>query len=76
MLAPLILLQSELPVTQLVFRLWPQVQAKEQAQLHLSIGTSVFDLTELGYQNLSIVPYGYRYLVATDSSNSRLLDHI
>ena len=30
----------------------------------------VADLTELGYQNLLIVPYGYRYLVATDSSNS------
>jgi hypothetical protein len=29
----------------------------------------VADLTELGYQNLSVVPYGYRYLVATDSSN-------
>jgi hypothetical protein len=29
----------------------------------------VADLTELGYQNLSIVPYSYRYLVATDSSN-------
>jgi hypothetical protein len=29
----------------------------------------VADLTELGYQNLSIVPIGYRYLVTADSSN-------
>jgi hypothetical protein len=30
----------------------------------------VADLTELGYQNLVLVPVGYRYLVVTDSSNS------
>jgi len=30
----------------------------------------VADLTELGYQNLVLVPVGYRYLVAVDSSNS------
>jgi hypothetical protein len=30
----------------------------------------VVDLTELGYQNLVLVPVGYRYLVVTDSSNS------
>jgi hypothetical protein len=32
--------------------------------------TRVADLTELSYQNLVLVPIGYRYLVATDSSNS------
>ena len=32
----------------------------------------VADLTELGYQNLVLVPYGYKYLVATDSSNNGL----
>jgi len=30
----------------------------------------VADLTELGYQNLALVPVGYKYLVMTDSSNS------
>ena len=30
----------------------------------------VADLDELSYQNLIIVPYGYKYLVASDSSNS------
>jgi hypothetical protein len=30
----------------------------------------VADLSELSYQNLIIVPIGYRYLVASDSSNS------
>ena len=30
----------------------------------------VADLSELGYQNLLIVSYGYKYLVASDSSNS------
>ena len=32
----------------------------------------VADLTELGYQNLVLVPVGYKYLVATDSSNNGL----
>jgi len=32
----------------------------------------VVDLAELSYQNLTIVPYGYKYLVASDSSNSGL----
>ena len=32
--------------------------------------TRVANLTELGYQNLVLVPVGYRYLVVTDSSNS------
>jgi hypothetical protein len=30
----------------------------------------VVNLEELGYQNLVLVPYGYKYLVDTDSSNS------
>ena len=32
----------------------------------------VADLEELGYQNLALVPFGYKYLVATDSNNNGL----
>ena len=32
----------------------------------------VADLTELSYQNLVLVPYGYKYLVDSDSSNNGL----
>ena len=41
MWAPLILLQSVQPVTQLGFRLWPPAWVKGQELLHLSIGTCV-----------------------------------
>jgi len=32
----------------------------------------VASITELGYQNLDLVPYGYRYLVVTDTTQSGL----